>query len=79
MLHDKAKRHLHCLGFGSHAYRHIIATDYIKNDVNGIEVAASILHDKPETVRKTYKHLLHADYFKHWIKYHDAQRKAFSL
>jgi hypothetical protein len=39
-------------------------------------VAASILHDTPEMVLKHYGHLQHADFFKHWIRYHETQFEA---
>jgi transcriptional regulator with XRE-family HTH domain len=58
-----------CPGFGAHAVRHIAAHDYIKNHLNGYEVAASILHDKLETVKKDYGHVKHADFFGHWLVY----------
>lgn len=64
-----------CVGFGPHAFRHIIATEYIKNNLDGFEVAARILHDKVETVRKTYAHLRTADYVAHWLAYYEQQQR----
>lgn len=72
-LHKKARHYLRCMGFGSHAYRHIIATDYLKNHPGGLMIAASILHDRPETILKYYGHLQHADYFGYWLTYHEQQ------
>lgn len=64
-----------CPGFGAHAFRHIVATDFIKNNPNGFQVAASILHDKLETVMKEYAHIKVADGFSHWTNYFEAQVK----
>lgn len=50
-----------CVGFGPHAIRHIVATEYIKNNPGSYMVAAHILHDKLETVIKAYAHLEAAD------------------
>lgn len=50
-----------CIGFGPHAIRHIVATDYIKNNPGSFLVAAHILHDKLETVLKAYAHMKAAD------------------
>lgn len=50
-----------CIGFGPHAIRHIVATDYIKNNPGSFLVAAHILHDKLETVLRAYAHLKAAD------------------
>lgn len=50
-----------CIGFGPHAIRHIVATDYIKNNPGSYLVAAHILHDKLETVLRAYAHLKAAD------------------
>lgn len=43
-------------GFGPHAFRHIVATHFLKAKQN-IDMAAVMLHDKPETVRERYGHL----------------------
>lgn len=58
-----------CPGFGPHAFRHIVATEYLKNNPNGYQVVANILHDKLETVLSEYAHLKIADGFSHWISY----------
>jgi site-specific recombinase XerD len=47
-----------CNGFRTHAFRHIVATDIIKNNPGfGFFLAAKVLHDKPETVEENYAHL----------------------
>ena len=58
-----------CPGFGPHAFRHIVATDYIKNNPNGFQVAADVLHDKLETVLRHYAHLKAADGHRHYQLY----------
>ena len=65
-----------CLGFHAHAFRHIVATDFIKNNPNGYQIVANILHDKLETVMKEYAHIKVADGFSHWTNYFDAQVEA---
>lgn len=73
VLRKNARHYLRCMGFGSHAYRHIVATDYLKNHPGGVMIAASILHDTPETVLEYYRHLQEADYFGYWVTYHEEQ------
>ncbi|HWS86445.1 MAG TPA: hypothetical protein VN282_05760 [Pyrinomonadaceae bacterium] len=73
ILHWHAKHYLRCMGFGAHAYRHIIATDFLKNNPDGLMIAASLLHDRPETILRYYGHVQHGDYFRHWLDYHEAQ------
>ncbi|MFO0443942.1 MAG: hypothetical protein ACK50F_06655 [Betaproteobacteria bacterium] len=60
-----------CIGFGPHAIRHIVATDYIKNNPESFMVAAHILHDKLETVIENYAHLKAADGHKVFQQYLD--------
>jgi integrase len=56
-------------GFSPHAFRHIVATEYLKNNPNGYQVVAYILHDNLETVLKEYGHVTTSDGFAHWTKY----------
>lgn len=58
-----------CPGFGPHALRHIVATDYIKNNPGSFMIAAHILHDRLETVMKAYAHLKAADGHKVYQEY----------
>jgi len=60
-----------------HAFRHIIATEYLKNEPNGFQVVANILHDKLETVLNEYAHLQVADGYAHWIEYFNQQNTRF--
>ena len=55
-----------CKGFGPHNARHLVATEYIKNEPGGIDVVAAVLHDSPETVRKHYAKYLPQDIAKHY-------------
>jgi hypothetical protein len=77
ILRKRSRRYLAGAGFGSHAYRHIIATEYIKNQHDGFEIAAKTLNDDPRTVRDRYVHLEHADYFKVWVNYHEDRLERF--
>jgi hypothetical protein len=65
-----------CPGFFPHAFRHIIATDYIKNHPNGFAIAARILHDREETVRTEYAHVKVAYHFPFWTDYHEDRLRA---
>ncbi|WP_145995304.1 site-specific integrase [Macromonas bipunctata] len=65
-------------GFGPHAVRHIVATDYIKNHPSGFEVAAAVLHDTIQTVLKHYAHLKSADKHKVYQKYLESTELAWS-
>jgi integrase len=60
-----------CPGFGAHAFRHIVATEYIKNHKDGYEVAAAILHDSMKTVRKAYARIKPSDKIKTWNLYYE--------
>jgi hypothetical protein len=64
-----------CPGFRLHAFRHLVATDYTKNNPGGYAVAAAVLHDKEETVRQYYAWVVPADKFLFWNQYVDAQRE----
>lgn len=48
-------------GFGPHAIRHIIATELVKNNDNGIQLAADALHNSPGMIRSHYGHLRNID------------------
>jgi len=63
-----------CPGFGPHAIRHLVATDYIKNNPNGYQVAADILHDRLDTVLKHYAHLKASDGHRHYQQWFFAVR-----
>lgn len=48
-------------GFGTHSFRHIVATDHLKRNPRDYFTVAQMLHDKLETVIKAYSHLEVAD------------------
>ena len=50
-----------CPGFGPHSFRHIIATDHLRRHPGDYLTVAVLLHDKLETVLKSYGHLKVAD------------------
>jgi hypothetical protein len=50
-----------CPGFGPHAFRHVIATDHLRRNPGDYLNVATLLHDKLETVLKSYGHLRVAD------------------
>jgi len=51
---------MRCPGVGSHAVRHIVATAIIKAS-GDFSTAALVLHDREDTVRKNYAHLIPQD------------------
>jgi hypothetical protein len=57
---------LGCPGVGPQAMRHIVATTILKVRPNDWTCAAWALHDKEETVRKSYAHL-RSDDAKRWL------------
>jgi integrase len=58
-------------GFGPHAIRHIIATDWLKTHPRDYYTAALILHDNLDTVLLHYSHLSANDAAREYIKYVD--------
>lgn len=61
---------LGCRGFGPHAFRHIIATDVIKNNPGfGFFLASRVLHDKVQTVEAKYAHLKTSEFFEPYNKH----------
>lgn len=58
-----------CPGFGLHAFRHLVATEYIKNNSAGYAIAAAVLYDKEKTVRSNYAWVTPADTFGFWNDY----------
>lgn len=53
-------------GFGPHAVRHLVATDYLRKHPNDYPTLSLLLHDTLETVMKTYAHLRQDDSFGRW-------------
>ena len=50
-------------GFGPHALRHLVATDYLRKHSNDFLTVSQLLHDKLETVLSEYAHLRQDDAF----------------
>jgi integrase len=64
-------------GFGIHAFRHIVATEFIKNQLDGFEVAARVLHDTVQAVRDAYSELKGIDHAKIYTAYSDVVHNAY--
>lgn len=62
-------------GFGAHACRHLVATEYIKNHPDGWEVAAVALHNSVQIVKKHYSWVEVGDLIKPWNSYHEQIRQ----
>jgi integrase len=59
-----------CPGFGPHSFRHLVATDLIRNNpMGGFEIAAGVLHDEYETVKEHYAWVRACDYHGHYQEY----------
>lgn len=58
-------------GFGTHAFRHIIATDFLKNHPGNFMSVAFILHDTLKTVMDEYAHVSTEHGFSHYLSYFD--------
>ena len=54
---------------GAHAARHILATDYLKDDPRNVYVVAVLLAELPETVKEHYADLVDQDVFDGYNKY----------
>ena len=63
-----------CPGFHLHAIRHLVATEFIKNQPDGFAVAAAVLHDHEQTVRDAYAWVMPKDKIKHWNDYFHRQQ-----
>ncbi len=57
------------LGFGPHAFRHLVATDWLRKHPNDYITVAALLNDKLETVIKNYAHLKLDDSFDRYESY----------
>lgn len=74
-LRDYSHRYIDdCPGFGAHAYRHIVATDYLRNNPYGHLIVAAILHDTLRTVLQRYTHIQAQDMFNYYNRYLDGLR-----
>lgn len=62
-------------GFSIHWFRHLLASDYIKNHQNGFGIAATLLHDTEPTVRKYYAWVEPADGVRIYNQYRRERKK----
>lgn len=53
-------------GFAAHAFRHLVATVYLREHPNDFPTVAQLLHDRLETVMAVYAHLRQDDSFGRW-------------
>ena len=73
MMIHRTKRYLpDTLGFTLQAFRHIVATGWLKTHPNDFMRVSEILHDKLETVMKAYAHLRVDQEFAVFTQYHDS-------
>lgn len=63
-----------CAGFGPHAFRHLIATDWLKKHPNDFYTVAELLNDSFQVVMSTYAHLKKDLAFSRYEKYINALR-----
>lgn len=52
-------------GFGPHAFRHLVATDFLMRNPNAFQLCAELLNDSLATVLREYAHLKRDDSFSH--------------
>lgn len=78
IMYYRTRRHLpSCPGFAAHACRHLVASHFVKNELDGWHVAAAVLHDRPETVRKHYAWLRTADRVKPWHRHYTELKRRY--
>ncbi len=56
-------------GFGGHAFRHLVATDWLKRNPNDFLTVAELLNDRIETVIEHYAHLKKDQSFERYENY----------
>ena len=67
-------------GFRTQAFRHILATDIVKNNpLGGFDLASFALHDNVKTVEENYSHLLTNDTFEAYNDYYTQATNSFKL
>jgi hypothetical protein len=58
-------------GFSPNVMRHIVVTAWLKEDPNGLLVAAAILDDKVDQIEKKYAKLKKQDLYAHFSRFHE--------
>jgi len=62
-------------GFGPHAFRHIVAHSYLKNNPKAYVIVAAVLNDRVETVIQEYGHVGTADNIRHWLTFYAEEQE----
>jgi transposase-like protein/integrase len=63
-VRERIRKHIPHLapeGFSLHPFRHVLATHLVKNHPDGFRLAADVLHNTEEMIRRTYGHLRSID------------------
>lgn len=58
-----------CAGFGPHAARHFVATEWLKFNPSAYAVAATILHDSEKMVKEFYSWVMPNDIIPFWMQH----------
>jgi len=58
-----------CAGFGPHAARHLVATEWLKFNPGAYAVAATILHDSEKIVKDFYSWVMPDDIIPFWMQH----------
>jgi hypothetical protein len=64
-------RYIGAPGFSPNAMRHIVVTAWLKEDPNGILVAATVLDDEVQQIIKSYSQLRKHDLYAHFARFHE--------
>jgi integrase len=62
-------------GFGAHAIRHLVATDWLRNNPGDFLTVAKVLNDRIETVIENYAHLSRDDSFIRYEEFLEKRRQ----
>lgn len=69
------RRHIPgCPGFGPHAFRHLVATNWLRHHPNDFLTVAELLSDSLQVVLSNYAHLRKDDSFDRYESYVDSMR-----
>lgn len=58
-----------CVGFGCHAARHLVATEWLKNYPGAYPIVATILHDSEKIVKEVYSWVEPDDIIRFWVEH----------
>jgi transcriptional regulator with XRE-family HTH domain len=68
IINSASKRFIpNCAGFGPHAVRHFVATEWLKFNPSAYAVAAAILHDSEKVVKEAYAWVTPNDIIPFWM------------